>query len=170
MEDIIKRISIRGRFAFCLACLHNSLIKEGIDAQKLRILLDRLHDFLSSVKLSVWETKAVEVSPDTLLDIHADNDLGAYKTLSKEEAEYLKNMYTTLPKAIVQLIDLTISVGLSNLYGGTGEYSSHTLEPVLQVVDVMEQSGYQMPDISAYERYRFAEDHGWGNPQAHYVV
>lgn len=165
MEDLLKKISIRGRVAFCLACLHNALQQEGINFILLQLTIDRIRNFLTTSKLDEWEQKAVEVSPDTIFDTHPDNNFDDYATLTRSEIEVLKNIYTRLPKSILQLIDLTISVGLANLYGGTGEFSSHSLKPTMSVIEAMREFGYKIPDIREYSQFDFSKNNGWGNPQ-----
>ena len=170
MEEILKSISIRGRFAFCMACLRNAMQQEGIPMSKLQQVFDRLNSFLTTTKLDEWEQYVVEISPDTIFDEHPDNDFDDYKTLNRTDLEKMKDIYLTLPKNIVELLDLIVSVGISNLYGGTGEYSEHTLKPAMLVIELMRKAGYKMPDISLYQQYSFQENNGWGNAQNYSVA
>lgn len=165
MTEQLKKISIRGRFAFCLACLRNAMRQERIDAESLSLMLERLGTFMSTNKLDEWEKNVVEISPDTLFDNHPDNNFEDYETISSTDLVQLKSAYEKLPLSIIKLIDLTISVGLSNLYGGTSEYSLHSLTPTLEVIALMDSSGYELPSLEEFAHYSFADNNGWGFAQ-----
>lgn len=162
METELKKISIRGRFAFCLACLHNAMQQEGISSQRLALVLERMSAFLNTNHLDDWEKKIVEVSPDTLFDDHPDNKFDDYETVSAAELLQLMSTYKDIPKNILELIDLSINVGLSNLYGGTGEYSPLTLDATAKVINLMISSGYPLPSLQEFASYSFNDNNGWG--------
>lgn len=164
MTELLKQISIRGRFAFCLACLHNAMRQEKVDNQSLSVVFERMSSFLTTDKLDEWEKQVVEVSPDTIFDTHSDNDFNNYETISASELSGLKTIYEKLPPVILELIDLTINVGLSNLYGGTSDYSPHSLVPTLKVVELMKGNAFELPPLQQYSRFSFSDNNGWGFP------
>lgn len=164
MTEELKKISIRGRFAFCLACLHNAMQKEQVDSQSISVVLTRMNTFLYTKKLDEWEKEIIEVSPDTIFDVHPDNNFNEYETISAADLTRLKSVYEEMPVPIVKLIDYTINVGLSNLYGGTGEYSHQSLIPALEVVDLMINNDYQLPSLQEFVHDKFVDNNGWGFP------
>ena len=143
---------------------------EHIDTRDLTLVLERMNEFLSTDKLDEWEKRAVEVSPDTIFDNHPDNNFADYETLSVTELIQLKAAYEKLPSAIISLVDSTLSVGLSNLYGGTGLYSEHSLLPTMEVIDLMKRNEYAIPSLEAFTRFTYADNNGWGFPENHNLV
>ena len=164
MRETLKKISIRGRFAFCLACLRNAMRQENVNIESLSILFERMSSFLTTDKLDEWEKQIVDVSPDTIFDTHPDNDFNDYETVTATELVRLKAIYEKIPSAITELIDLIISVGLSNLYGGTSDYSPHSLAPTLKVIELMDSHNYELPLLQQFSRYSFTDNNGWGFP------
>ena len=164
MTELIKKISIRGRLAFCLACLHNAMRQEKVDARSFSLVFERISSFLTTNKLDEWEKQAVEVSPSTIFDAHPDNDFNDYESMSVAELIRLKAMYKKLPPVVLALIDSTINVGLSNLYGGTSDYSPHSLAPTLKVAELMNSNNYELPLLQPFSHYSFADNGGWGFP------
>ena len=61
------------------------------------------------------------------------------------------------------MIDYTLDVGLNNLYGGTGEYSSITLEPVLKIIEICKENSIELPDINKFLKYSYKIEDGWGD-------
>lgn len=161
MEDSIKKISIRGRMYFCLQCLQNAFgEKNRRDEKFIGLILKTVKDFLRSEELDKWEESAENILPVNLLD--SKFNINDY-TMDHSLVLKLKLFYEQLPPYLTDLIDYTLNVGLNNLYGGTGEYSSFTLDPVLKVITICKQNNIKIPDISNFLKFSFNEEHGWGN-------
>lgn len=61
------------------------------------------------------------------------------------------------------MIAYTLNVGLNNLYGGTGEYSSLTVDPVLKVIQIGKENHIELPDITNFLNYSYQDKGGWGD-------
>lgn len=165
MRKILKQTSIRGRMAIGIFCLEETLKKENINASLLSELLDKLKSFTSSNQLDKWDSLINEYDPITILDTHPDNKLDDYDFLDSKKAVDLKNLYSNINKAILEMISDVIEIGTANLYGGTGQFSEYSLTPLLKVIKDstnnepvkinIEKIAYSSP---------FNQENGWGKP------
>jgi len=159
LTPFFKRISIRGRVAYCIMCLENAFEKEKIESQESFSLLEKLWAFTNSHTLDEWDEMINDVTPCCILDENFDvNDF-------VEDANIVyrfKDFYEKLPEYLNDIIDLTIGVGVGSLYGGVGSYSKRTLEPTLNVVELIVANDVIMPHIGLVANYSFDDFHGWG--------
>lgn len=162
-NEKIKQLSIRGRVAFCAMCLEKAISKLGLDSPQMDKIISLLWEFTESNNFAEWEKKATEVSPDTVLENHLDNDFADYETLSVEYLNNLKDSYLSMPKEIIELISWSLETGLSNLYGNTGEYSETTFNAVEKVISIMNKLQVGLPDINLIKFSHFQEEFGWGD-------
>src|SRR5690349_4981884 len=116
-KEIFKNISICGRLYFGVACIIKAIQSTHLNMEMYKNIIETIVEFTSSSALNEWEKKVIEISPDTILDIHPQNDFHEYETISFEEATKLKELYAQTPQFILDLIDYTISIGINNLYG-----------------------------------------------------
>ncbi|MCA8830410.1 hypothetical protein [Hymenobacter pini] len=160
LEAQLKRVSIKGRMAYCITCLENVLACKQLQEPALDKLLQCLWDFTSNPDLSDWEKKIMDFSPESILEEPLEEC--SYLTLS--EAQHLRTVYMSLSKSLLICIDDTIEVGRGNLYGGTSGYSPHSLIPAMQVVRYMVAHTYPLPPMENFLRSPFTEEdqHGWG--------
>lgn len=167
LEDKImqqfKQISIRGRLAFGAKCIESYLGQYNIMHRLLNKVLDVIWEFTTSNQLDKWDEKVNDFIPDSVLDNHPQNVPEEYPFLKKEEFFELKKLYQELPNDLIKLIQHTIEIGISNLYGGTGHYSAITLEHTIQVYEVARKSLDELPDVNKFLVSTFDEYHGWGN-------
>jgi hypothetical protein len=73
------------------------------------------------------------------------------------------NSYENLNADLIKLISETIEIGISNLYGGTGEYSKYSLIPTLEVYKIAEKIISKKPDVDNFVQFKYSESNGWGN-------
>ncbi|TWP27059.1 hypothetical protein ETU08_07650 [Apibacter muscae] len=161
MKNSIKKISIRGRMYFCLVCLQNAFKQNNINNGESNLIINIIKEFLESNNLSDWEELANNIQPINILDEKFNiNDFSfEHKLVLK-----LKIFYEHIPAYLTEMIDYTLDVGLNNLYGGTGEYSPLTLEPVLKIIDLCKENSIEFPDINNFLQYSYQDDDGWGFP------
>jgi hypothetical protein len=161
MEEF-KNISIRGRMAFGIKCLEIALLREGFNQPVLSTLLERLKEFVENDRLDIWEQRVGDVAPYSILDDHPENNYQEYETVSIDEIEQLKDIYISMPEAIVNLIDLVIKIGESNLYAGVGDYSEDSFDAISEVVREVRLLNIDLPDVKRYMISPFTEYGGWG--------
>lgn len=130
----LKKVSIRGRVAYCVCLCKEALIEEHISSELLTVALKKIGTFCESDTLDIWEKEISEYMPCVLQD--KKNNFNTFENSSNPDALRLKKEYERLPKYIVDMIDNTIEVGLANLYGGTGIYSESSLKCCLDVVQL----------------------------------
>ena len=159
MEEKLKRISIRGRMYLCLICIENAFKHHNINNDESKLIIKIIREFLDSDNLSDWEELANNIQPINILD----NKFNIYDfSFEHKIVLKLKLFYAHIPRYLVEMIDYTLNVGLNNLYGGTGEYSSLTLEPVLKVKEICKENNIEFPDINNFLKYSYQDNDGWG--------
>ncbi len=165
MEKIknLKQISIRGRVAFAIQSLENALEDTEITDYS---LMDKVLNFLKTYThtqyIDQWEEKANELAPFLIFD-EEDFIEEDFSHINKEEYIRLKNLYTSLPSYITDLIDCVIGIGTANLYGGTQKYSPLSYKHVLNLINILKENNIPIPPVDNYKKYPFkTEDEGWG--------
>lgn len=158
----LKTLSIRVRMFYAIECLQKALIEKQLMDKIMSEIVIFLKTYTSSVKLDVWEKIANEIAPSTIMDENENNRFNEYEYISESDAIKLKNEYSLLPCYITDLIDAVIEVGVTNLYGGTDEYSPLTYEAVLNVVNLLLTNNITPPTIKTLPNFLFSENDGWG--------
>lgn len=163
IENHFKTISITGRLAFAIKCLEQYIKEQKLESTWLDRLIDVLWDFTTSEDLGKWDKKISNLDPNNIIDTHPDNKASDYDFLTASEFNELKTYYAGISEALSLLIDLTMDIGTSNLYGGTGEYSKYTLESTVRVYWFAKENIDKIPDINKFKISPYSEDRGWGN-------
>lgn len=161
IEEVIKRISIRGRLAFGIKCIEQYVFENKISNRWIDKLIDTLWEFTSSTQLDFWESKIRDLEPINILDNHPDNVPSNY-SLTESDFYELRAFYQSLSKDFTDLIDYTIEIGTGNLYGGTGKYSEFTLKPTIKVYELSNRLLNKVPDINKFLMFGYMEGNGWG--------
>ena len=152
MTNDFNYISIRGRLAFGMTCLEKLVSSLNLDHPLLQtIVFPKIWEFTSTDDVGEWEQRINDVDPLCVLDDKADSDL--------------KTLYNKLPKDIVATISDVIEIGTANIYGGTGDNSPMTLEPLNSVINTMTKLKVPLPDINTFKKSSFSQFHGWGDNQ-----
>lgn len=136
------------------------------DLQKsiiLEELMEKIWSFCSLINLEKWHSLLYEMSPYCILDDHPEA-MNSFRIISREKAEQLKNEYLKLPPFIVSIIDEVISIGYNNMYSGVVGLSEQTLRPLRDIVKIMEENNFMLPDLNPFLKSDFTEDGGWGYP------
>ena len=71
-------------------------------------------------------------------------------------------LYQSLPPDIVNVISDVIEIGAGNLYGGTGDHSLFSLEPLIRVIERCITLKIKLPELDSFKKSPFSEKHGWG--------
>ena len=145
---------------FCLMCLQNAFKQNNINNNDPNLITKIIKKFLNSDNLSNWEELANNIQPINILDKKSNIDDFSFE---HELVLRLKIFYENIPPYLTEMIDYTLDVGLNNLYGGTGEYSSITLEPVLKVIEICKENSIELPDINKFLKYSYKIEDGWGD-------
>src|SRR5687768_15520281 len=117
MINNFKEISIRGRLAYGVTCLEKALEQFNIKNDLIeKEVLPVIWEFTKSTDLAKWEESINKIDP------------------LNEVSGPLKDLYGQLPSFIPEMISNVIEIGAGNLYGGTGEYSLSTLQPLKRVL------------------------------------
>jgi hypothetical protein len=152
MTNDFNDISIRGRLAYGMTCLEKLVINLNADNPLLQtIVFPKIWEFTSTEDMGEWEQNIRDVDPVCVLDDTADSDL--------------KALYNNLPNDIVSTIEDVIEIGIANIYGGTGDNSPMTLEPLNSVIKTMTKLKVPLPDLRTFKKSSFSEFQGWGNNQ-----
>ena len=127
--------------ALGITCLEIMLAETAlIDKEEVQELLSILWEFTNSDQLDLWHEKICDFDIEFSIE-------GANEYLEKElEEMFICVMY----------------IGINNLYGGTGEFSKETLNSTIDVLKIMENHGFQIPDLTKFEKSRFSEGGGLG--------
>ena len=158
-EEIFKLISIRGRLAYGIFCLEQAFKESNKENELSSKIIKILWEFTTSENLSEWEEEITDYEP---IYVNDDSFIG-YETLTNDQVLELKGFYKNLPYNIIQLIENSIDIGMSNLYSGTGEFSPSSLEPTMKVFKTAQLSLSKKPNPEAFLISKYTEFHGWGN-------
>jgi hypothetical protein len=89
-------------------------------------------------------------------------NLNDYSNLNSIVKRLLR-FYKETPNEIIEIIDNTIEVGVSNIYGGTGECSRYSLEPTMNVTELAISSNITIPPIKVFVvECKYSTSNGWG--------
>ena len=172
LVNTFKDVSIRGRLAYGAICLEQALAQFHIDHPLLHeLVLARIWAFTSASDLGEWDEKIREVDPFIVVDSAPLNQEPEPATLSRVTFKDLRDLYQNIPCEISCLISEVIEIGTANLYGGTGEYSTFTLEALKAVIQHCVSLKIPLPEIEPFKKSKFSEHHGWGSerPKEYYL-
>jgi hypothetical protein len=163
VEELFKKISIRGRFAFGIMCIEEYLLENKIENPCIEKLLMHLWEFTESENLDIWDERISDLNPNNILEVDYEKFPNDFPTINASEYRELKKIYENLNADLIKLISETIEIGISNLYGGTGEYSKYSLIPTLEVYKIAEKIISKKPDVDNFVQFKYSESNGWGN-------
>lgn len=170
-NEIIKKISIRGRFAFGLTCLEIIVDNYQLRDNVLGSIIDEFWRFTNSEKLGQYEDYFISRNPHSvltdfpLLKIHPEriHDFG-FDNISFSELEMIYELYLKLPSSITSILECLITIANSNLSAGCGEFSVLTYEPTLKITEIIKK--YTALEFYKPEDFLFSifeQNQGWGN-------
>lgn len=162
--EFFQKVSIRGRLAYAVCTCRNAAKALDIKSSLLDDILYHIAQFCNSKELDVWEEIINYYTPCCILDDRVEFD--DWKFMTKEDALKLQQFYLSVPEYFSDMLDATIEVGASNIYGGTGEYSSSSLKALKEVIDLATAHKVSMPVQVRFAGYAYGIDDGWGEPFA----
>lgn len=171
-KEKLKKISLRGRYAFGLICLEKLIQHYAIDSKEVRGIILKMWNITSSEKLGVWHGFLVEHNPRIIIEEFKlfregkfqFNDID-YDTINNElELRNRYNTLRTLPEKVMDLIDKLYEIATIDLYGGCGEFSERTYKATIELIEIMETfPTICLPEIKVFEFSSFEQNSGWGN-------
>lgn len=170
--NVIKKVSIRGRFAYGLLCLEKLVAKLNHNAPDLQLIIERMWKMTNSDKLGWWQDEFIENNPLIMI---ADYNLMKEGKVSFEQIglETVKNelefenritLLKQLKKPIPQVMDKLCGIANNNISAGCGEFSELTLKPTIELIRILDESNeITRSNINTVKFSSFAENNGWGN-------
>jgi len=156
-----KKVSIRGRLAFAALCLENILIKETLfENFAIKSLVNQIWRFTTTSKLDVWHEKIEKILPEYILGIEYEK---MSKFVDKPVYDELNRIYSSSPKYLLDIVEYTAWIGISNLYGSTGKYSETSLEYLIEVIKIAKNASISIPTIDKVSFSDFSKSNGWGD-------
>lgn len=159
-KEIIKKMSIRGRFAYCLNLIETSM--NSVELNDISLVLDKLWLFTEMQYLDDWQDKAVEFLPSSILE-NEFYDSDNFEYLTKQEFELLRPILVKMDKVKIDLFEHLYSLGTVELYGGLGDYAKESLKEFMQIIDIANKNNLKLPAINDFTAFTFNKRNGWGD-------
>ncbi len=160
----LSEVSIRGRVAFSLCCLHTLNKHFNYDKLDWGFVLDKLWGYTNVQWLDDWNEEIPEYLPTVIKEY--DNYVEKnFNHLTIDGFNFLKDLYSKINEDVEEMIDCIYYVGTIELYGQV-QKKSKSLENVKEVIDIMKKNGLDIPDVGRFAKYGFDTGgdgwHGWG--------
>lgn len=156
-SEFFKNISIRGRYGYAAICLEKALMHHGQITPPLQFVLDLVWEFTSTTKLDDWLEKVMPLSKlRTTEDYEFDFGPG------RPGLDEIRRTLQSLPEFLTEILDNTLFLGIAEIYSGIISYSPRTHKHLMEVIRLMEENNIGLPPFSGFDKFPFAEDHGWG--------
>ncbi|MFH7015146.1 hypothetical protein [Flavobacterium sp. FlaQc-47] len=157
-------ISTRGRVAFSINCLENSINCQNLrisnDCEKL--LLQQLWHFTSD-NIALWELQIKELIPFVVSE-EVDYLIKDYNYFSKKVHDILQNYYKQCNKYVLDIIDLIYELGKTNVFVNidSNDLKEATLPLLQEIIDLMMKNNMSLPNIKLFEKFSISENNGLG--------
>jgi len=155
-------VSIRGRVAFSLCCITALIERLKKDDLDWEFLLEKLWEYTSNKYLDDWHDEASEYIPSVIMQYERYN-ADDFEFITEDLFNRLRVLYIEAHEDINEMIDLTFYLGSIELYGAA-QGQGPSLEYLEGIIDLMNRHSLSLPSISQFERHRFDESRGWGDP------
>jgi hypothetical protein len=170
--DKIKKISIRGRFAYGLICLEKVIEEKDLKLPELESLIINMWEITNSDKLGWWQDLLIENNPKVVIGDYElfkngnviFEEIGFATIADKVEFEKRVEFLKKLPHPVIEIIDKLVEIANQNLFAGGGEFSESTLEPTIELIEILDTIGnFRRPKIELVQFSEFSQNNGWGN-------
>jgi hypothetical protein len=84
------------------------------------------------------------------------------ETITYQEFYELKESYKSIPKFIVELMELGFECGTIELYSTIENDSEKTIQVVLRAIEILKENHINLPNIELLQKYSISENSGWG--------
>lgn len=150
-------VSIRGRVAYGIRCLESFIERNRCLSEEWSSVLSLLWSYTDS-PLDKWQEAVSRLVPRCLMEMSGDTE----ELQPGLSAEKLRNMYLSADKAIIHIIELIYYMGTCELYGKISGHGQASLERLSEVIRAVKCRDIQLPEASAFLRFSFEENGGWG--------
>ncbi|WP_259016787.1 hypothetical protein [Emticicia fluvialis] len=154
-----KRISIRGRVAFSIVCLENSIKHFQLSELEWDFLLKLLWNY-TSINMGTWHYQVAECIPRGVLN--DTDDLSDLDFLSETQFWSLNQLYKKCNNELLEIIDLIFFIGISDLYSSIENYSPQTIEYLQEILLIMNKHKIPLPPVNMFYQFSITEYNGWG--------
>ncbi|MBT9783042.1 hypothetical protein [Coprococcus comes] len=160
-ENELKKISIRGRVAYGIACFERALIFYHCKNNVWIDVIKKLWDYTSIEYIDDWYYEMAEYIPDSLLETdYYDKD--DFEYLAETDFRTLKLCYKESNIVLSKIFRLIFEIGTLEIYGKLENYSVVTLKKLLEIIELMKKEKIKLPDEKPFLRYKYSEYGGWG--------
>ncbi|UII19690.1 hypothetical protein [Fulvivirga ligni] len=158
----LKTVSIRGRVAFVIHCIQNIPELTKQDDTIVTLILSRAWEFVEGNNIIGGYENFLDVTPECILDPKVD--ISELNTINEETYYSLNSLFTSLPGQVNKLIDNISYIMCSNLYSRVDDYSAITLTYLSEVILLMIENQWALPEVSIFFNSSIEDNEGWGFP------
>lgn len=161
-EKEFKNISVKGRVAYGIRCLEQTLIYYNCSLENWKWIIEKIWGYTSVVYLDDWFYEIAEFMPDSILD-----DKDCYpedcEYLSEEQFYRLVRTYSEDSNPVInRIIRLIFEMGTSDLYSKLEGCAQNSLDCLNKIMCIMVQENIELPSSTPFSNYSYKENNGWG--------
>ena len=155
-----KRVSVRGRMAYLLRIFENMLFFLKCEKEEWSWILEKLWQYTNIEYLDDWMYEIAEYMPVSVME----DNMNDIEYISKNELKKLKILYANSPREVNEMLIILYELGTIDLYSKLQDGSPNTLIKLREGIDIAMKMGVKLPDESEFEKYRYTDGNGWGEP------
>ena len=158
-----RPISMRGRVAFAIMCLEESIMRLAPEPERWLVVVNQLWKYTSEESLDVWQEVTAEFTPGAILK-YAEYVEQDYELLTRDGFWLLRDLYQSCDPLLRELTDLVFDIGTLELFGSLDGFAPQSLRHLVQVLRLLGERGLPVPSVDLVSEQAFTSRHGWGNP------
>jgi hypothetical protein len=160
--DKLKEISNRGKVAFAICCLENTLAHFELNKEDWLFVIQESWKFCNS-DMAIWQERFGELTPFVVSE-DVDFEVKNYQYLSRLQHDNLHVLYKNAPPVITTLLGLIYEIGITNVLVKVNSSSLKEAQlPFLNdAIHLMEKNHITLPEINLFEKFPISENNGWG--------
>ena len=151
-RGIFINMSIRGRVAYGICCLQNTLIWADASTEEWHLILDHLWEFTESENIEEWFYSTAEYLPEYVLDnvpFHKREN----EYVSQSFNDYLATIYRKTNPIIYKIMDAIFMAGTIEMYGSIVDGGQQSLSHIIRLIDIMKSNNIPLPDYSIFKKF-----------------
>lgn len=160
MEEF-KSVSVRGRVAYAIRCLEETLLHYEYPLDQWEWVLEKLWTYTDIDYWDDWFYEIAEYVPESILECNTYKSHFEY--VSEEQFMLLYALYQKTNEATKKIIEIIFEMGTRELYGKVEHNSQLTLDFLLELRKLMKDHNIPMPSFEGYPRYSFNVNGGYGD-------
>lgn len=153
IQEIIKKISVRGRMAMAINCIKPILTFYKVNQNEKESLLNIFWQFVESDDLAKWDSDRR----------NCDILMGICDYIETDDRSRIPLGFCKVPRFALEIINKIDDIGVEELYGRITDYSSATHEYLLSILNLALANSFSIPPVEPFLRSPFTEKSGWGN-------